>query len=109
MYHYHYDVNTLILDVAVPHVSTAGINHARDYKVLFLIVLFASICILSNVLLPSANAQASTPDTYEENDTLNEASNVPHSVVLPNLTISPGNDPDYYRFIAVPGPLNIEI
>lgn len=74
-----------------------------------LVLFLALMCMAASLSLPHANAQAPTPDTYEENDSLYEASNIPRSVTLPNPSISPANDPDYYRFIAVPGPLKIEV
>ncbi len=54
-----------------------------------------------------AHAEAPVADSYEPNDTLETASNIPNVVTLPNLTIYPASDQDFYRILAVPGPLKI--
>ncbi|MBN1310689.1 MAG: hypothetical protein JXB30_04650 [Anaerolineae bacterium] len=54
-------------------------------------------------------AQAPAPDSYEENDTLVEASGVPATITLPNMTIVPAQDPDFWRVVANPGPLSAQV
>ena len=78
--------------------------------------LFAASVLLAIVLLhlayPSTQlvlAQAPTPDSFEENDTLTDAAGIANTFTRSNLTISPADDPDYWRVLAVPGPLSIEV
>jgi len=51
---------------------------------------------------PVALAQAPTPDSYEENDSLVEAAPIAVGAQLNNLTISPADDPDWFRVLISP-------
>ena len=64
--------------------------------------------------VPSAQAQAPTPDSYEENDSLATASLIPLGSQLGGLSISPAADPDWFRFLvsppaAYPGAYRVEV
>jgi hypothetical protein len=70
-------------------------------------IAVATIALLLSVsTLPGtrhAQAQAPGDDPYEQNDTPTEASTIPGVVELPDLTIYPADDPDYYRALMTPG------
>lgn len=71
----------------------------------------ASLAILIGLIaLPQVvHGQAPAPDSYEDNDTLVAASAIPATITLPNLTISPAQDADFYRIVANPGPLSAQV
>jgi len=61
--------------------------------------------LLGLFTLPRAvYGQAPTADNYEENDTLVAASSIPATITLPNMTIVPAQDVDFYRIVANPAP-----
>jgi len=59
-------------------------------------------CLALAFLVPGARAQAPAPDGYEENDSLGEASNIPVGAELGSLSMSPANDPDWFRVLVSP-------
>ena len=67
----------------------------RISKRLLSLILLLGVSVALYRVVPHANAEAPAPDAYEENDSLYEASNIPHSVVLTKLTISPVHAPAY--------------
>lgn len=74
------------------------------------ILLVSLAILLSLIALPqTVHGQAPAPDAYEDNDTLVAASAIPATVTLPNLTISPAQDADFYRIVANPGPLSAQV
>lgn len=82
----------------------------------FLIGLIPFILTCSPLVffVPSVRAQAPTPDSYEENDSLAAASFIPMGSQLGNLSISPAADPDWFRFLvsppaAYPGAYRVEV
>jgi len=83
-------------------------RNTRPIKLIIRTVVPA-VLIAATALLQPARAQAPTPDSYEENDTLVEASGVPATITLPNMTIVPAQDPDFWRVVANPGPLSAQV
>ena len=74
-------------------------------------VLSATLSVLFCLLaLPQVvHSQAPEPDSYEDNDTLVAASSLPATVTLPNMTIVPAQDPDFWRVVANSGPLTAQV
>ncbi len=66
------------------------------------------LCFVLAVFVSPAWAQAPAADPYEPNDSLNAASSVPKVITLPNMTIYPAGDVDFWRVLAVPGPLTVQ-
>ncbi len=81
----------------------------RTITVVAVIAVFTLLCgtLISSV--SPAQAQAPSDDPYEQNDTPVEASTIPGVVELPNLTIYPAGDPDYYRALMRPGDYRAEV
>lgn len=76
-------------------------------------VMFLSLTVLcglvSGVNIPAAEAQAPSEDSYEQNDSLTEASSIPSVVELPNMTIVPARDADFWRILAKPGDYRAQV
>src|SRR5574341_959522 len=72
-----------------------------------LISLLVLLCFGLALFVSPAWAQAPTADPYEPNYSLNAASGVPKVITLPNMTIYPAEDIDFWRVLAVPGPLTV--
>jgi hypothetical protein len=82
-------------------------------KVLNLAVILTIITLLCSLLIfasPSpVQAQAPSDDPYEQNDDLVSASSIPSVVELPNMTIYPAGDPDFYRALMTPGDYQAQV
>jgi hypothetical protein len=83
-------------------------------RFLIVLVLIILLCAAPVLSVPSAQAQAPTPDSYEENDSLAAASFIPVGSELGSLSISPAADPDWFRFLvrppaAYPGAYHVEV
>lgn len=88
-----------------PHHSRSPLAQA---VLIFIIMLLLFLLALLFATPMRVSAQAATNDKYEDNDTMQTASNIPTVVTLPNMTVFPAGDADYWRVLASPGPLNIK-
>lgn len=68
------------------------------------LLLLSLICLAIVVPVPKVQAQAPAPDTFEENDSLNEAVTLSLSTELHDLSISPAADADWFRVLISPPP-----
>ncbi len=82
-------------------------------KTLSLVVVLSIMTLLCSLLIfvsPSpVQAQAPSDDPYEQNDDLISASSIPSVVELPNMTIFPAGDPDFYRALMTPGDYRAQV
>jgi len=69
---------------------------------IYIAIIFIFLCLALICFAPVVHGQAPAPDSYEENDTLTAASAIPVGAELGNLTISPANDPDWFRVLVSP-------
>lgn len=76
-----------------------------------LILVLVAVGLLCGLVLTaqSVHAQAPSPDPYESNDSLVAASAVPNVITLPNMTISPTGDHDYWRILGKPAALTVQV
>src|SRR5688572_17892144 len=68
----------------------------------FSTIIITLLCAAFVRFAPLAHAQSPAPDSYEENDSLTAASAIPVGSELGSLTISPANDPDWFRVLVSP-------
>lgn len=82
-------------------------NRRRSLATMFSLGL---LCLgIATINVPLARAEAPAEDKYEQNDSLTEASSIPSVVELPNLTIFPAQDADFYRILVKPGDYRAQV
>ncbi len=74
----------------------------KRLRILGAIVTLILIYLSFGLFTPKVLAQAPTPDSYEPNNTLGQASLVPVGAELGSLTISPAGDVDWFRVLISP-------